>query len=248
MSAITAQRCSNCGKETQYDADRPRFCAHCAHPFDAQTSYDERVRAVLTRARAEEDMARRHSILTAGKAELGEAFEIERELLFMGRLYERGGKPDFYRIPYWPLNALERPDEFSAKQRKRMLDAFFDDPEYARVSALAPDPNDFKDEYFNYMARQYVKLFIKGNLTNFQFLGFRRRAGDAAGRCAGCMARMLIRLSKTDEVRQDDKFALGRALARAFEAEFEADDGARRLRERLGDNPPFDLNGENPAN
>lgn len=241
MSSINSIRCLSCGKETQFTSDTPHFCAHCARPFGAETPLRESINTFIERARAEEDAARRYQILTAGKAELGEAFEIERELLFLGRLHERGGKPDFYRIPYWPLNALERPDEFSAKERKRMLDAFFDNPEYARVSALAPDPEAFRCEYFNYMAREYVRLFIAGNQANSQIFGFRRRIGETAKRCARCMARMLTRLNQTDEVRKADKLPLARALTYAFDTEFEQYDGARLLREALGDRPPFDF-------
>lgn len=233
---MAAIRCALCGKDTQYGAERPRFCAHCAQKLPDDAGAD--ARDILERARAQDDTHKRYQILLEGREKLGELFETEREILYLGRLHERGGKPDFYRIPYWPLNALERPKEFSARERKKMLDTFFENPEIARVGALSPDPDAFRDEYFQYMAREYVKLFIMGNRANSQILGFRRRQGEVTRRCAMCMAGMLERLEVTGEVNEGDRPRVGRALFRAFAGVLEAEGGEGILREicasRLG--------------
>ncbi len=210
-------RCLKCGKIFPLDGDEPRFCSACGA---ALLPDDGGRQALLKAADAEEDALLRRERLLAAREAWPDDYEIERRLLYIGRLYERGGRPDFYRIPFWPLQALEKPREFSAKERARMMAAFFENPEIPRVCALAPDEDTFWRDYLDEMAKEYVALFIKCASANSLFLGFKRRPGDVARRSAACVAQMLRSVETGDLVPEARRQALEDALWRGYQRAF----------------------------
>lgn len=210
-------RCPKCGKIFPSSGDAPRFCSACGAAL--QTERDDK-RALLNAADRETDARLRREKLLAAREAWPDDYEIERRILYIGRLYERGGKPDFYRIPFWPLQAVEKPREFSAKERRRMMEAFFENPELARVCALAPDEETFWRDYFDEMAAQYVELFIKCASTNSLFLGFKRRPNDVMKRSAACAADMLRNIEGGDLVPEAHRQTLEASLWRGFQRVF----------------------------
>ena len=210
-------RCPKCGRIFPADGDAPRYCSACGTALRAN---DGGRQALLRAADEETDAARRRERLLAARETWPNDYEIERRLLYIGRLYERGGKPDFYRIPFWPLQALEHPRDFSAKERARMLETFFEGPELARVCALAPDEDTFWRDYLDEMARQYVELFIKCASANSLFLGFKRRPNDVMKRSAACVAQMLRTIETGAQVPEARRQPLEAALWRGFEQVF----------------------------
>lgn len=211
--------CHKCGRETLYEGEAPKFCAHCASELKRPDAYSQ-IDECLNEVRALDDTAERYAHLIKARERFPDNFLIEREILYLGRLHERGGRPDFYRIPYWPLTALENPREYSAKDRKRMLDSFFQNPEIARVGSLSGDADAFWDEYLLHMAREYVNMFLKGSSANSTLLGFRRRESEVMRRSAACLARMLTNIGQSDLVDPALKPRLASALKRAFVIEF----------------------------
>lgn len=237
MSAI---RCTKCGMETLYETQRPRFCSACGQPFENDFSAltdrgmaenEAKKQALLYRARSEEDAAARHALLLKAREEFPDDYEIEMEILCQGRLYERGGQADFYRIPYWPLNALEKPKEFSEKERKKMLSVFFENPELARVRALVGDDGRFWNDYMRRMAREYVSLFIASSSANTLLLGFRRRASDVMKRCAASLVGMLIHTEESPLVPEIAKAPLLNGLWDAYLALFPDESAQKYLLE-----------------
>lgn len=210
-------RCPKCGKLFPMDGDAPRFCSACGAALQTESGDKQ---ALLNAADAETDALLRREKLLAAREAWPDDYEIERRILYIGRLYERGGKPDFYRIPFWPLRALEKPREFSAKERRRMREAFFENPELARVCALAPDEATFWRDYFDEMAAQYVELFIKCASANSLFLGFKRRPNDVMKRSAACAADMLHNIETGDLVPEAHRQALEASLWRGFQRVF----------------------------
>ena len=210
-------RCPKCGRAFPVSGDAPRFCSACGAALQAD---DDGRQALLKTADEEPDAARRREMLLAARETWPDDYEIERRLLYLGRLYERGGKPDFYRIPFWPLQALEHPRDFSAKERARMLETLFEGSELARVCALAPDEDAFWRDYLGEMARQYVELFIKCASANSLFLGFKRRPNDVMKRSAACVAQMLQNIETGAQVPEARRQALEAALWRGFEQVF----------------------------
>lgn len=209
--------CTSCGKKIDTSAGIPQFCPWCGVKLENEQSD---LAVMLEEALAVEDTAARHEKLLAVRERYPDRPEVERQLLYLGRLYERGGKPDFYRIPFWPLNALEKPREFSARERKKMLETFFLNPEIGRVGAMTEDPQAFRREYFNYMAEQYVDMFLKHSNSNTTFLGFRRKPADVAARCENELITMLCNLDSSPDVPDTDKPEMRSALIRGFGAVF----------------------------
>lgn len=101
-----------------------------------------------------------------------------------------------------------------------MMEAFFENPELARVCALAPDEETFWRDYFDEMAAQYVELFIKCASANSLFLGFKRRPNDVMKRSAACVADMLRNIECGDLVPEAHRQALEAALWRGFQRVF----------------------------
>lgn len=220
---MTSAVCPKCGKTTLYEGEAPKFCAHCGGEFKIGEKKDEALDKLLKNALSEGDTAKRYQLLLKAREAYPDCYEVEKEILFLGRLYERGGKPDFYRIPYWPLAAYENPGEFSRKKREEMLTRFFENPEIDRVADLLGDKDAFWEEYLFRMAKGYVDLFLKGNNANSTFFGFRRREGEIMKRCAQSLVRMLANIEKADY--PDEK--LRKTLVRALWTEFvDAFDGA----------------------
>lgn len=212
-------KCPFCGKESE---DRGLFCCWCGAKLTAEASEEEElIRAALDC----EDPVRQHEKLLEAQARFPNSREVRRRLLYLGRMYERGGKPDFYRIPFWPLNALEKPRDFSARERKKMLDSFFRNPEIDAVGALFPDAAAFRQAYFDYMADRYVDMFIKSATSNNSFLGFRRRPADVTARCETAVVNMIAGLRRSEDVPEADKRPMEKALAAGFERQFGADAG-----------------------
>ena len=210
--------CTSCHKTISTLQGIPAFCPWCGCALER----DERaeLECMLDAIRAEQEPVRRHELIMEAEARFPDAIEPRQERLYLGRMWERGGKPDFYRIPFWPLNAIERPGQFPARERRRMLETFFHNPEVDEVSLLAPDRDAFYDDYYGTMAEKYVELFIKNSNANSFFLGFRRSAKDSLRRCAECVAAMLKNLAASAEIDEKAKLSLGRGLIKGFETVF----------------------------
>lgn len=204
--------CSKCGFTTLYDLEKPVFCAKCANRFRTGEDFDDELKLALKA----EDFALRYKNLCSLREKYADEYEIELEILCLGRLHEKGGKPDFYRIPYWPLAAFDTPKEFSKKDREKMLKIFFESGEVLRVLALAPSEDTFWNDYLFRMSMGYVELFIKSSNANSTFLGFRRRLGDTMKRCAYQLGGMLAAIQ--DSVYPDPciRKTLSENLKKAF--------------------------------
>lgn len=222
--------CPNCGKQSLFDSERPVFCSKCGQRF---TEGGDDESSMLSKAAAEKDYAKKHELLLKVLEKYPGSLEAEKQLLYLGRLWERGGKPDFYRIPYWPLSVFETPRSFSARQREEMMSRFFDNPELERVAELMPDKEAFMNDYIEYMCRCYVDLFIKGSSANSTFLGFRRKPEDVMRRSAACVMTILKNIDKCDELDNSIKIRLEWSFVRGFGRVFEAENGEEYLKSRL---------------
>lgn len=218
--------CSKCGYTTLYDLEKPVFCAKCASRFPINGDFREDLKKAVA---AGDDYARMHEELLFLLEKYGSIYEIELEILCLGRLYEKGGKPDFYRIPYWPLEAFDAPKQFSKKEREKMLKTFFESEGVLKVRALAPDDETFWQDYLFRMSMGYVALFIKSSNANSTFLGFRRRPGDAMSRCACQLGNMLANIDDSAYPEENVRKMLIENLKKAFLLVFGGQDAERTL-------------------
>ncbi|MBO7359269.1 MAG: zinc ribbon domain-containing protein [Clostridia bacterium] len=201
--------CPRCGK--QIIDIQARFCPYCASELDAGECAE-----LLALADKETDLSRKRELLLEARERFPGDFRVEKRLLFQGRLGEKGGKPDFYRIPFWPLTALERPEEYSRRERSKMLDSFFSNPDIERVAALSGDPEALKKEYFEEMGFGYVDMFLKEANSNRFFLGFRRSERDVKNRCRGSLDTMIKNLRTSEDVPDRYRALLEEALEKGF--------------------------------
>ena len=217
--------CSKCGFATLYDSDAPVFCAKCA----SRLRTEENLESELKKALETEDYAQRYEKLIALSEKYAGAYEIRLEILCLGRLYEKGGKPDFYRIPCWPLAAFDTPGDFPAKEREKMLRTFFDSENVRDVRALAPDGEAFWQDYLFRMSVGYVTLFIKSSNANSTFLGFRRRPDDALKRCARHLEKMIGNIGAGAYPEESIRKMLIMNLEKAFRVVFGGQDYVNAL-------------------
>lgn len=213
---MTACVCTHCGAEYVFENEEAAFCSKCGHRLVKADG----VRTGIAEALAIEDTRERYEKLLALRKSCEDEYSVEFEILCIGRMHERGGKPDFYRIPFWPLAAYETPGQFSKKERSVMLKSFFENEEAERVMRLAPDAEEFRKEYYFRMARGYVDLCLKGNNSNSTFWGFKRKPAEVKKRCALALEKMLANIRKADYPGEYERGLLTEAFEKAFEAEF----------------------------
>ena len=221
--------CSKCGFTTLYDSEKPVFCAKCANRFLSGDDFKSDLQDALN----EEAYALRFEKLCSLREKYGQNYEIELEILSVGRLHEKGGKPDFYRIPYWPLAAYDTPGEFSKKDREKMLKTFFASDEVLKVKEMAPSEQAFWQDYLFRMSMGYVSLFIKSSNANSTFLGFRRSPGDTMRKSAFQLAGMLCKVDDSDYPDESVRRILSKNLKDAFLKVFEGADAKNALESAL---------------
>ena len=217
---MTSIRCPKCGEEATYADRPPRFCAFCGAPY--ADDGDARLRAALN----ETDPARKRALLLEARAACPDSYAVEMELLCLGRLYETGGRADFYRIPFWPLQALETPNAFSEGERRKMLSSFFDNPRIPPVRRLAASESAFWREYLGRMAKEYVNLFIRSSSANSLIFGFRRGERDIMRRSAPCVLSMAENVRVSPLVPDGLREILENSLVSAFFAAFPGEESA----------------------
>lgn len=200
-------KCPGCGREC---AENAAFCPFCGGKLAAGE-----LDALLRAADDAEDFERKRELLNEAKSHFPDSLEVEKKLLFLGRLGEKGGKPDFYRIPFWPLSALDKPGEFSRRKRREMLSRFLNDPEYLRVKEKMPDKEAFAREYFGYMAEKYLEWFVRDTKSVSGLFFFRRSARDKTAICRERAGMMLKNLKNTDDVPEGMKPLLAKAISDA---------------------------------
>lgn len=213
--------CPVCRKAIPVSDGLPSFCPWCGAKM--ALSEDVELNDLLLSAESERDYAKKREILLSALERYPGNIEIEKRLLYIGRLWEKGGKPDFYRIPFWPLNALEKPKEFPKRERIKMLESFFNDPNAARVAALSGDESAFYREYYTKMAADYMEWFIKNASSNVSFLFFKRSEQNRLNRCAQCVKTMLSNLEGSQAVPEDRKPLMRQALLDGFRTVFGCD-------------------------
>ena len=224
--------CASCGGKWEYGETLPKFCPLCGK--EVAFGDGGKVADLLIEAAKIEDPAAKYAVLSEAKALAPDDPEVNKQILYLGKMYVRDGKADFYRIPFWPLTALERPGELPRREKEKMLTAFFNNPEVGRVAELFPDKSAFLAEYYDYMALMYVDIMMKGSTANNSFLGFPRRKEEVCRRCAGGLVNMLKNLDKAELPTAEQKQLLHASLIRAFGKVFEDLNGEEVLKAVMG--------------
>lgn len=221
--------CGACGYQTESGPEGIAFCAKCGARLQPAMGVREEIALALL----QNDLSARYEMLLKIREKFPDTYAVEFEILVIGRMHERGGKPDFYRIPFWPLSVFETPAQYKKKEQAKMLNSFFENPEAHRVCALSEDRDAFWKDYYFRMARGYVDICLKGKYETTSIFGFRRKNNDVMKRCAPQLVKMLANIEKAEYPDRQHREILADAMKRAFVFEFEAD-GAQAYLEENG--------------
>ena len=167
--------CPRCHKTAQ-TADAA-FCAYCGAPMKQAPAQEvpAEVQALLIRLADTPDPKKRYELLTQAQQQYPDSLPIARELLYLGRLHERGGKyVDFSVIKCYLLHMYLTPSDFKEDKKTAMRQELFHHPQLQRCQELAPDADDFTREYLRHLSAEFSGLFLKGSSTYMRsFFGLR---------------------------------------------------------------------------
>jgi len=119
------------------------------------------------------DPVKKKKLLDQAEALCPDSLHVQREKLYLGRLWQRDLKNiDYHLIKCYLLHVFEAPEQESTAMRESMLRELTEDPQLLKCLRLAPDPEAFIVEYVQWICREYVKIFLKGSTShNGRFFG-----------------------------------------------------------------------------
>lgn len=153
---------------------------------------------ILARAEKQKDPKKRYKLYCDAQRIAPDSFEVNRALLYHGRLHEPYGRKglDYSAFKCYLMNIFEHPGEYTATQMTEKLDELLEGEQLRRTLAASPDPDAFFAEYLRHLTDEYVTMFIHGRSANsVYFLGIRRTNDSAASQCAACVRTMLREVS-----------------------------------------------------
>jgi hypothetical protein len=217
--------CPHCGKPVNAEGGI-KFCPFCGKPLatpPAQPVSDAE-RDVLQKAEATDDPVKKHRLLTEAMAAYPQSLPIAEELLYLGRLHERGrGTLDFSVIKCYLLDIYLEPDVIPPAKVNAMRAELFSHPDLDRCLALAPDADAFLARYLNRLCCQFIDLFLRGSskyMRRIFGLGLDSRAPKLL---ASPTARMLAAMQGDAALSQPQRDLLMRALFDAFDTQLGGD-------------------------
>ncbi len=131
-------------------------------------------RALLKRAKAQDDPVKKHALLTQAEALAPDSLEIAEELLFLGRLYERDArKLDYSVIKCYLLNLYLNPRDYAPDQAESVRAELFGHSRLLRCQALSDDPDAYLRKYLTRLSTEFIDLFLHGSSRYMRrFFGF----------------------------------------------------------------------------
>ena len=224
--------CPACGRTLEFDEKLPPSvtCPGCGADLAVEkVGYAVHLKqqketaggdaAALAEVRDMKDPVQKHKALLALEQAYPNSLAVQKELLMHGRLHERNPKKlDFSVIKCYVLNPYEDPEAHSAEARKSFAREIFDHPRLIRCLSLAPDREMFTEAYLKELSAEYIRLFLQGSSRyNGSFMGL-FRSGKPEKALATPVARMLNNIAKDQNLTEDERAALRRAVYAAFES------------------------------
>lgn len=174
MSEMMVTNCPFCHKELPV-ADAA-FCPYCGAVLNKKEEVAlPEVRTLLDRVAETDDPVKKHNLLLEGREKFPNNLDIEREILFLGRLHERSPKKfDLTVIKCYLWQLYLTPGEFKKEQQDAMRDELVAGEQLKRCLELSPDPDAFMRDYLERLSREFVNIFLRGS-THYtrSFFGFK---------------------------------------------------------------------------
>ncbi len=216
-------QCSKCGGEMQVpEGQAPRLCPYCGKSL-AENLQSKAVSELEARLSAERNPKKKYKMIQEALAAEPDSFEINRALLYHGRLHEpmKGRDVDFSIVKCHLFSIFEKPDAYSPKELDAKYEELLDGPQLKKTIALAPDGDAFLVEYLRYLAQDYVDLFIRGDSRNSRMVfGFARSADATAKLCGEAVSMMLKNLQASERVDDNQRLILRQAILDGYSAIF----------------------------
>ena len=209
--------CSRCGKSFEA-VSGALFCPFCGATFGKeQEAEPEGAREALQKAEKTEDPKEKHRILLEVEKEFPQSLGIAEALLFLGRLYERGGKHvDFSIIKCHLLMMYLTPGQFSSAKKEEMRQELFASPQLEKCMEHSGDPEAFLRRYLLRLSAEFIRLFLRGDSRYMmRVFGFGMES-LAAKRLAAPVTEMLQYMEEDAHLSREQREMLMDMLYQAF--------------------------------
>ncbi len=195
-------------------AQQAAFCPFCGERLPVKGGPD------LSAVRGEADPVKKHELLEMLILEHPDSLEVAEEILYLGRLYLRGGKGlDYAVIKCYVLNVYLEPAEMRKDRREALRQEIFNHPDLDRCLSLAEDKDAFLRRYLERLAQDYISLFLKGSTKHMRsFFGY-TNYDKAPKYLAPPAAAMMLNMQRDETLTQAQRALLTQALYEAFARE-----------------------------
>ena len=208
-------QCPVCRREIA--AEDAAFCLYCGAELDKRIAVSQEVQHALKEAEKQKDPVKKHQLLLQAQERFPDSLDIARELLFLGRLYERSSKKlDYSVIKCYLWHMYLTPEQFSAETKDAMRAELISHPQLMRCLELAPDQNDFMRRYLRRLASEFITMFLLGS-TYYTKTVFGFRIDNRMGRVLAEPAASVICAIREDEALDEHhRTLMADAFYRAF--------------------------------
>lgn len=195
-------------------AQQAAFCPFCGERLPVKGGPD------LSAVRGEADPVKKHDLLLKLLLENPDSLEVAEEILYLGRLYQRGKKGlDYSVIKCYMLNVYLEPAEMQKDRREALRQEIFRHPDLDRCLSLVEDKEAFLRRYLEHLAQEFIRLFLKGSTKYMRsFFGYTNLA-KAPKYLAQPTAGMMRSMLRDETLTEAQRALLTQALYAAFARE-----------------------------
>ena len=214
--------CEKCGKTIETTG--AAFCPFCgaAMPARAAAPVNAEAEKWLKEAAKTVSYPDREKVLLKARKACPDCFEIEFELLFIGKRRKSGpGRVDFFLIRSYLLEMYLKPEEFSERERAEMRKELFENEQLLRCRELSEDPEAMTDAYLLRLSREFIDLFMAGDSRIVRTLFGFRLDRNVEKVLAQYGAGVLTRIRQDRDLPQDRRDRLYQAFYRALSERME---------------------------
>lgn len=210
------------------------FCPYCGAPVAPMEAVPAEIKRLMDEAAQAADPVKKHKLLLEAREKCPDCLAVERELLHLGRLYERNPKrPSYDVIKCHLLHFYLTPKDFSPERKAAMRDELFEHEQLRRCQSLAPDAEQFTREYLERLCGEFIQLFLEGSTRyTSSIFGF-SLSRNLPKQLAAPAAEMLAGVWSDENLPYERRAMLASAFFKAFSSRMGGD--TEHLLARLGD-------------
>ena len=221
-------RCFHCGKSLESLSEAlsgMTFCPFCggrlptaSHSEGSSSTEDSpEFRATLEEIKKATDPRKKLDLLDAAEPAYPNSLGIAAERLFLGRLYERGGKNvDFSIIKCFLWMLYLEPRQFTEKRGDELRQELFAHPHLQKCLDLSGDPDAFMRMYLLRLAGEFIGLFLRGDSRYMRRIFGFGTDSRAPKYLADPVASMIRNIGRDAKLSLEQQVLLARTLYRAF--------------------------------